>query len=324
LKIGTLQSNKRSNITKFSKMVVRFRYCLAAVVVATSWLSFRPIAASAQTLIPHTLNLNFSNLEKQGLSLARDAAQLAQFQQYDLALTRARLAVELSPQAYQTQAVLGTIYLRKEKYKEAIAALKEANKLKADNPGVLFALGASYLREGDYQTAVKTLKQGLVLAPKENTAIFDLGNAYFQLRRYEEAIAEYQRILVADQTFWAATNNIGLIEYERGNIELSLQQWQKAINVANSLEDKGASEPKLALAVATFIKGDQTRGIQLGKEALNADPRYGKIEFLKENLWGDKLLKDARTVLTNPVLKEIVDASIQLDAKRPVQIRRPR
>jgi tetratricopeptide (TPR) repeat protein len=305
-------------------MLVRYRYCLAAVVVATSWLSFRPLAAPAQTLIPHTLNLNFSNLEKQGLSLARDAAQLAQFQQYDLALTRARLAVELSPQAYQTQAVLGSIYLRKEKYKEAIAALKEANKLKADNPGVLFALGASYLRQGDYPIAVKTLKQGLALAPKENTAIFDLGNAYFQMKRYEDAIAEYQKILNVDQTFWAATNNIGLIEYERGNVETSLKQWQKAVEVANSLEDKGGAEPKLALAVATYLRGDQPRGIQLGKEALNADPRYGKIEFLKENLWGDKLIKDTRAVLINPVLKEIIDSSIQLDPKRPAQIRRPR
>jgi tetratricopeptide (TPR) repeat protein len=307
----------------YKKMLVRSRYCLAAVVVAFSWLSIKPVSLSAQALIPHTLNLNFSNLEKQGLSLARDAAQLAQFQQYDLALTRARLAAELAPQAYQTQAVLGSIYLRKEKYKEAIAALTEANKLKADNPGILFALGASYLRQGNYQTAIKTLKQGLALAPKENTAIFDLGNAYFQLKRYEEAIAEYQKILIVDQTFWAATNNIGLIEYERGNVDAALKQWQKATEVAKSLEDRGSSEPKLALAIATYVRGDQVRGLQLGKDALNADPRYGKLEFLKENLWGDKLLGDARTVLNNPVLKQIVETSIQLDAKQPVQ-RRPR
>ncbi len=308
----------------YEKMLLRSRYCLAAVVVALSWLSIKPAILSAQSLIPHTLNLNFSNLEKQGLSLARDAAQLAQFQQYDLALTRARLAVELAPQAYQTQAVLGSIYLRKEKYKEAIIALTEANKLKVDNPGVLFALGASYLRQGSYQTAVKTLKQGLALSPKENTAIFDLGNAYFQLKSYEAAIAEYQRILNVDQTFWAATNNIGLIEYERGNVDVSLKQWQKALDVAKSLEDRGSSEPKLALAIVTYIRGDQSRGLQLGKDALNADPRYGKIEFLKENLWGDKLLSNARIVLNNPVLKEIVESSIQLDPKRPVQLRRPR
>ncbi|MDX1977105.1 MAG: tetratricopeptide repeat protein [Pseudanabaenaceae cyanobacterium bins.68] len=278
-------------------------------------LVIEPQPLYSQSLIPHTLNLDFSNLEKQGLSLARDAAQLAQFQQYDLALSRARLAVELSPQAYQTQAVLGSIYLRTEKYAEAIAALTKANELKADNPGVLFALGAAYLRQGKFEPAVQTLKQGLALSPKENTAIFDLGNAYFQLKRYDMAIAEYQKILAADQTFWAATNNIGLIEYERGNTSLAMQQWQKAVDVATSLEDRGVAEPKLAIAVVTYRQGNQAQGLQLGKESLNADPRYGKLEFLKENLWGDKLLGEARQVLQDPVLREIVEASVQVNAR---------
>lgn len=276
----------------------------------------QPLPLHSQSLIPHTLNLDFSNLEKQGLSLARDAAQLAQFQQYDLALSRARLAAELSPKAYQTQAVLGSIYLRKEKYAEAIAALSKANELKANNPGVLFALGAAYLRQGKYESAVQTLKQGLAISPKENTAIFDLGNAYFQLKRYDTAIAEYQKILSADQTFWAATNNIGLIEYERGNISLAMRQWQKALDVANSLEDRGAAEPKLAIAVVTYRQGNQAKGLQLGTEALNADPRYGQLEFLKENLWGDKLLAEAQQVLQDPILKEIVEASVQVNPRQ--------
>jgi tetratricopeptide (TPR) repeat protein len=304
-------------------MLVRYRFCLAAVVVALS-CAIKPAPTPAQALIPHTLNLNFGNLENQGLALARDAAQLSQFQQYDLALPRARLAVELAPKAYQTQAVLGSIYLRKEQYDQAIAALAEANKLKANNAGVLFALGAAYLRKGTYPTAIQFLKQGLALAPKENTAIFDLGNAYFQLKRYEDAVTEYQKILGADKNFWAATNNIGLIEYERGNVDRAIQQWEKATEQATNLEDRGAAEPKLALAVAVFTKGDRVRGVKLGKEALGSDPRYGKLDFLKENLWGDKLLADTRTVLANPVLQEILESSKKLDAKTPIRSRSPR
>jgi tetratricopeptide (TPR) repeat protein len=305
-------------------MLVRYRYCLAAVVVALSYMGAKPSPAPAQALIPHTLNLNFGNLENQGLALARDAAQLSQFQQFDLALPRARLAVELAPKAYQTQAVLGSIYLRKEQYDQAIAALSEANKLKANNSGILFALGAAYLRKGTYQTSIQFLKQGLAIAPKENTAIFDLGNAYFQLKRYEDAVTEYQKILGADKNLWAATNNIGLIEYERGNVERAIQQWEKATDQATKLEDRGAAEPKLALAVAIYTKGDRARGVKLGKEALGSDPRYGKLEFLKENLWGDKLLADTRSVLANPTLQEILESSRKLDVKMPTRTRSPR
>jgi len=264
---------------------------------------------SAQALIPHTVKLNFGNLEEQALSLAKDAAQLAQFEQYDMALSRARLAVQLAPQSYQAQAVLGTLYLRKEEYPKAIASLNNAANLKKDNPAILFSLGSAYVRNGDYQLAIQKLKQGLALAPKETTALFDLGNAYFLTKRYDEAVAEYNTAIKLEPKFWAATNNIGLVEYEKGNVDTAIKKWQEAIAQAELTDDK-AAESKLALAVATYVKGDRAQGIKLGETALKIDPRYGKLSFLKENLWGDKLLGDAKLILEVPTLKELVEKSV--------------
>jgi tetratricopeptide (TPR) repeat protein len=297
---------------------VRHRSYLTAILIA---LGCGGMPVNAQALVPHTVKLNFSNLEQQGLALARDAAQLAQFEQYDLALPRARLAVQLAPQTYQTQAVLGSLYLRKEDYTKAIANLTTAHNLKKDNPAILFSLGSAYLRKGNYNSAIQNIKQGLTIAPKEPTAVFDLGNAYYLAKRYDEAIAEFTRVVEIEKKFWAATNNIGLVEYERGNSDKAIKFWETAITQAAATEDQ-AVEPKLALAVALYAKGDRDKGLKMSEDALKIDPRYGRVDFLKENLWGEKLLTDARTVFQNPSLKELLQQG-ELSTKRTPTRRSP-
>ncbi len=303
-----------SALVKSVRLPVRQRFNLVAILLAAlscgaiSVLSFDREPVQAQALVPHALQINFGNLQEQGLALARDAAQLAQFEQYDLALPRARLAVQLAPQSYQTQAVLGSLYLRKEDYSKAIVALAAAHNLKKDNPAVLFSLGAAYLRKGDYQSAIKSIKQGISIDPNEPTAIFDLGNAYFLSKRFDDAIGEFKRVVKLEKKFWAATNNIGLVEYERGNVDLAIKYWEESVKVASDADDQ-AAEPKLALAVALYHKGDRVGGIKMGEAALKIDPRYGKLDFLKENLWGEKLLADTRNVLKESSIRQLIGES---------------
>lgn len=290
-----------------------FASILASVSIGASPLR-------AQALLPHTTRINFGNLEEQALNLAREAAQLAQFEQYDLALPRARLAAQLAPKAFQTQGILGSIYLRKEKYPEAIASLQLALNLKKDEPTILFSLGAAYLRNKNYPEAISSLKKGLTLAPKSPTAMFDLGNAYFLTKRYDDAVTVYNDVLTLDNKFWAATNNIGLVEYERGNVDQAIAKWQNSLKQAEKIEFL-AAEPTLALATAFYRKGDREKGIQLAVQAMKIDPRYGKIPYLIENLWGDRLVADVQVLLTQPQVKQIIDES-DLATRQVPRIRR--
>jgi tetratricopeptide (TPR) repeat protein len=313
-----------NKLTKVSRIgIVHHRSYFAAILIAFGCgvASINVAPTNAQALVPHAVKLNFGNLEEQGIALARDAAQLAQFEQYDLALPRARLAVQLAPQAYQTQAVLGSLYLRKEEYAKAIASLSTAHSLKKDNPAILFSLGSAHLRKGDYNSAIQKIKQGLAIEPKEPTAIFDLGNAYYLAKRYDEAISEFTRVTELEKKFWAATNNIGLVEYERGNVDKAIERWNAAIAQAAAAEDT-AAEPKLALAVALYAKGDRDKGLKMSEDALKIDPRYSKENFLKENLWGDKLLADTRTMFKNPSLKDSLSQS-ELSTRRTPKKKSP-
>lgn len=293
---------------------MNYRLSLIAILTLCSFGSVLP--SHSQALIPHSIKLNFANVEAQALALARDAAQLAQFQQFDQALSRAKLAVQLSPQSYQTQAILGSVHLRREEYNLAIVAFRNAINLKKDNASIYFSLGAAYLRNTNYTQAINSIKQGLALAPKSPAALFDLGNAYFLLKRYDEAIAEYNNVLKLENKFWAATNNIGLVEYERGNVEIAIKKWEPAIAQGVATEQQTA-EAQLALGTAIYIRGDRQRGLKKAEEALKIDVRYGRIEFLKENLWGDRLLADAKVILAVPIIRNLIEQSKIPTARRP-------
>ncbi|MBV8885056.1 MAG: tetratricopeptide repeat protein, partial [Chroococcidiopsidaceae cyanobacterium CP_BM_RX_35] len=152
-----------------------------------------PSPALGQALIPHTLQLDSKQLEQQGLSLAQEAAQLAQFQQYELALPRAQLATELAPKSYQSWFLLGGLYLQGNKAAQAVPALSRAHSLAPKNGDILFALGSAEFQQGNYKAAVENLQSGLKLKPNDPEGLFDLGNAYYKLGQLSTAIDQYSK-----------------------------------------------------------------------------------------------------------------------------------
>jgi tetratricopeptide (TPR) repeat protein len=272
--------------------------------------SFQP-AVLSQALVPRTVELDNTKLEQAGLAVAQDALQLIQFQQLNEALARAKLATQLAPRAYETWALLGAVYLSLNKSPEGVSALQRALSLNNKNPGIYFSLGSAYFRQGKYQEAIKSLEQGLALKPNSTDEIFSLGNAHFKLAQYPLAITQYRRALSLDKKFWPAINNIGLIQYEQGDRAGAIRSWQEAIAL-----DSKAGEPKMAMAVALYVQGRVDQAIPLAEAALKADKRYAEIDFLKENLWGNKLIADSRQLLANPKVRSVL-AQLQTETRPP-------
>nr|WP_211176384.1 tetratricopeptide repeat protein [Brasilonema sp. UFV-L1] len=254
-----------------------------------------PQPTNAQALIPHTLQLDAVKLEQQGLSLAKEAAQLAQFQQYELALPRARLASQLAPKNEKVWFLLGGLYVQTKKLDEGINALKKAQSLNPKNGDVQLALGSAYFQQQKYQEAVSYYQQGLKFKPNDPEGLFDLANAYYMLRKLPDAIALYKKAVSFDKKFWPAINNVGLILYEQGDVQGAMKQWQDAVSI-----EKQAAEPLLALAVALYAKGDRAQGLAMGQAAIRIDERYADLDFLKQNLWGTRLLSDTKKFLELP------------------------
>ena len=63
----------------------------------------------------------------------------------------------------------------------------------------------------------------------------------------------------------------------------------------------------MALGVALYSQGQKEQGIQLGKTALKLDHKYRDLEYLHENLWGKKLLKDTQKFLSEPEVDSFIN-----------------
>jgi tetratricopeptide (TPR) repeat protein len=267
--------------------------------------------AVGQALVPHTLQLDPARLEQQGLSLAQEAAQLAQFQQTELALPRAKLASQLAPKTPEVWALLGSLYVQRasEVPKESrateldagITALQKARSFDEKNVAVLFALGSAYFQKEQYTNAVEYLQKGLAIKPDVPGALFDLGNAYYMLRKFSDAISSYEKAVAKDKQFWPAINNIGLIKYEQKKENEAIRLWRSAVEI-----DGKAAEPILAIAVALYAKGDREQALQLGESAIKIDSRYADLTFLKDNLWGDRLLAATKKFLATPRMQATI------------------
>ncbi|MEM9449582.1 MAG: tetratricopeptide repeat protein [Cyanobacteria bacterium P01_E01_bin.6] len=254
----------------------------------------------SQVFAPHVLELDAERMEQQGLFLAQEAVQLAQFQQFELALQRATLAAQLAPNSPQVWLLLGRLYLQMEDYEQSVDAILNARELDDEDPAALFDLGSVYFRLGEFSKAAEALEQGLEFAPGVPGALFDLGNTYFMLEQYNDAIDQYEKAVDIDDTFWPAVNNIGLVLYEKGDRNDAIDHWQEAAELTEEQE----AEPLLAIAVALYVEGEESEAIATGQTALGIDSRYADLEFLKENLWGDRLLMDTQEFLTLPMIQE--------------------
>lgn len=271
------------------------------------WLSFLVIMglgsmatpALGQALVPHTMQLDSAQLEKQGLFLAQEAYQLAQFQQFELALPRARLATQLAPKNFKAWTILGGLYLQENKYNDSLVALQKARSLAPKESSILFLIGSANFQQGNYNRAIESLQAGLQLKPNDPQGLFDLGNTYYKIGKLPDALTTYNRaVLQPNWEKWPAINNIGLIRYEQGQLDEALKQWRAAVSI-----EKQAAEPLLAMAVALYTKGDRAQGLKIGQAAVKIDGRYGDLEFLKQNLWGDRLLGDTKKFLATPQMQ---------------------
>jgi len=255
----------------------------------------------AQAILPYSPNLDQQQLEQQGLALTEDVVQLVRFQQYDLAFARAKLATQLAPERFQTWFILGTLYLQKEELEPGVKVLKKAEVMAPQEAGIKFTLGNAYFQQGNYQGAVEVLQAGLKQRPGIPAALFDMGNAYLKLNQFPKAVDAYEQALAAEAEFWPALNNIGLIEYEQGNIDGAVKRWQTVVTM-----DKEQAEPQLAIAVAMYKQGKTQAAIEQATAALELDSRYGELDFLVKNLWGEKLIKDTKVLFATPVIATLI------------------
>ncbi|MDB9482653.1 tetratricopeptide repeat protein [Dolichospermum circinale CS-537/05] len=237
-------------------------------------------------------------------------------------------AIRLDPKDFSYYASRGIAYSGLKDYKQAISDLTEAIRLDPKNGPytvggrrysefkdneifissyntrisiVYKARGDEHRNLKNYKQAINDYTQAIKIDPKNPTYYRDRGLTYFQLKDYKQAINDYTQAIKLKPDYPEAYTNLGIVSYEMGEVETAINHWRNAIKINSNF-----AEAHLALGVALYEKGDQEAGLKSAEMALKLDKRYGKIEFLKENGWGEKLIKNSQEFLKNPRIKVLI------------------
>jgi len=252
-------------------------------LICISFISFYFLQVEeVKSLVPYYYFPTIKNLQKESLSIGKNAYQLLYFGQYEQSLNLAKLAVKINKKDEKLWLILADAQLANKLYKQALNSLTKAQKLNPNISEIYFAKSNIYLKISQLNNAKTALETGLKIEPNNYKAIFQLGNILLMKKNYSGAIKLFDESVKIKPDFWPAINNQGLAYFEQSKINLSIKHFEKAISIEEN------AEPLLGLASCLRIK-DIKLALQLAKEALNKNPNYVNSDYRKEQLWGEKL-----------------------------------
>ena len=278
-------------------------------IICFSLLSFCFFRAEQiQAVVPYYFFPSIKNLEKESLSIGKNAYQLLYFGQYKQSLNLAKLAIQINKRDEKLWLILSEAQIANKQYKNALTSLNEAQIINSKNSEIYFAKSDIYLKILQREKAKTNLEKGLKITPNNHRAIFQLGNIFLMEKDYSEAIKLFDKSVMIKPDFWQAINNKGLAYFETNNINKSIELFEKAISI-----DENA-EPLLGLASCLRVKNINL-ALQLAKRALAKDPNYVNYDYRKEQLWGENLQTSTEILLQNDQLKvDVVLAKSKINA----------
>jgi tetratricopeptide (TPR) repeat protein len=124
------------------------------------------------------------------------------------------------------------------------------------------------------------------------------------LKDYSVAFPSSEKLLALEANPLVAIMHLGLIKYELQDFQGAIREFQAAVH----LNDQDP-EPQLALAIALYAQGQQKQGLALAQDALQVAYQLADLNYLKENLWGDRLLADTQKMFSNPKTRYFTSSS---------------
>ncbi len=250
-----------------------------------------------QAVVPTVYEPNPLELRKTSLSIAKSAVQMLELGIIKDAIRLASLAVRIDPSDERLWTLLAEAQTRDNLLTDATNSLIKAKSIKPNKASLWFAEATLELKKNQPSNAIKLINHGLKLNPKNADAYFHLGNARIMKKEFDLALNAFKAAIDLNPKFWQAINNQGIVLFETDQIKNSINSFRKALKINNN------AEPMLALAVAIYtLEGNNNEVVELTKTALKKDPNYFSSEYQKEQLWGFKLRKASKILLTSPKL----------------------
>ena len=192
------------------------------------------------------------------------------------------------------------------------------------------SLGSIYFNRKEYDKALIHYNQAINVNPEFKITYIFRGNTYKQLRQHKKASLDYKQVLSIVPDCLFALNNLGYTAYEQQQLAKAIEYWEKSLQLdsqkngiilvlnsfgsmsyeyhqksqSSNLETEAIT---LALAVATYKKGGTEKAVEIATQVLSANKQWSNLDFLREQLWGDKLIEDAQLLFNDERLKQLID-----------------
>lgn len=149
----------------------------------------------------------------------------------------------------------GIAYERSSRWVDAERDLKQALKLKPEQPLVMNYLAYTWVEQGvNTQDALKMLKRAVELRPEDGFIIDSLGWAYFRLGDYQTAIKYLEQAILLEPGEATINDHLGDAYWRVGRQLEAKYQWQHALNLKPQKADVAKIENKLKLGLEDLPK----------------------------------------------------------------------
>ncbi len=163
------------------------------------------------------------------ISLAQDATNDAKI------IERYKLMLNRKPKEGSTFDRLYQFYLEGDGLEAMVTDYKEEAQAKPNDPNVQIILGHIYKRLGKDKEALTAYQRGIALAPNNYYAHFALGQLHVTLRQHEDAIRELSKAAtlseqaqsVSPEELTAIYKALGQAYFSRDKLDDAIQVWRK-------------------------------------------------------------------------------------------------
>ncbi len=243
------------------------------------------------------------------------AEQDLQAGRYTAAEIGFREVVRIDPHSAAAYANLGVVYLRTNRFREAVGALDRAAQLGPRVAGIQLNLGLAYLRQEQFPQAIGHFRQAAELRPQQPQPQYLLGLSQYMTGNCQEAAKtlqplytqfsshmdylymlgschgkngdESQAARVFDQMFQVEGDS-PRVHWLLGNAYLTQQVNQKAVDEL----EKARADPTLpylhySLALAYYRLRKTTEALAALEEEIRRNPRYASSYGLRGAIYLD-------------------------------------
>lgn len=210
--------------------------------------------------------------------------------------------IELKPKNHLMYSNRAMAYGRLKDEKKAIADYSKAVELNPRSVYTYFNRGKLYSDMTEFEKAIADFSKCIDLDPKYLQAYDYRGIVYYRMREFEKAIADYQKSIELGPKIPNSYSNLGYVLYDLDRVEEAIEQWEKSVKLTTLADNLSG------LGLGLWKIGENERGVQEYRKALELDERYADISWLPIGpFWSAKAIADAK-----PLIKEVKNKLAEL------------